>query len=191
MLQDFELQARRPSPFPRRRSSVLVAPRRPTPARSHGAPTRRRNPACASSSLRPRAPHAPQDKGLRVLACVIISYNFFFLVIGTFVFHGFMAAYGPFQVLTDHNIDPLWFSAFSTVSSFNNVGLSLLDDNFTQLYNRGAVLVLMSFMIICGARFSRAWPPARRHTSDAGEEPVKKCQCGVGAGRVLHERRRP
>lgn len=87
-----------------------------------------------------------------MLALVIIGYNFFFIVIGTFIYHAAMAAYGPHQPLIDKNIDPLWFSTFSAVSSFNNVGLSLLDDNYASLHDRGAVLGIMCFMIICGAR---------------------------------------
>lgn len=92
-----------------------------------------------------------QDQGLRVLALVIVGYNFFFLVIGTLVIHAAISAYGPLHTLADHNINPFWFSTFTAVSSFNNVGLSLLDDNYTSLADRGAVLNIMCFMIVCGA----------------------------------------
>lgn len=145
MLQDFELQASK--------SRHCAAPARPPPLPSaHTSPSRARAPPSSAPVALTRPITAPQDQGLRVLAAVIIGYNFFFLFIGTFIFHGFMAAYGPLQALADNNIKPLHFSAFAAVSSFNNVGLSLLDDNYTSLYNRGAVLMLMCFMIVCGAQ---------------------------------------
>ena len=44
----------------------------------------------------------------------------------------------------------LWFSAFTAVSSFNNVGFSILDDNYVQLADKPAALLIMCVLIIAG-----------------------------------------
>lgn len=53
-------------------------------------------------------------------------------------------------MLQERNINHFWFSMFATVSSFNNVGFSLLDDNYVQISDRPALLLLMCFYIIAG-----------------------------------------
>jgi Trk-type K+ transport system membrane component len=52
--------------------------------------------------------------------------------------------------LVERNISHAWFSMFATVSSFNNVGFSLLDDNYTQMSDRPGVLLLMCLYIVAG-----------------------------------------
>ena len=52
--------------------------------------------------------------------------------------------------LQAENINHFWFAMFATVSSFNNVGFSLLDDNYTQLAARPGCLLLMCIFIIAG-----------------------------------------
>lgn len=91
-----------------------------------------------------------QDEGLKVLALVIILYNMFFIFIGTFIMYGVIMSYGRVQVLDEVGINHLWFSTFTAVSSFNNVGFSLLDDNYMHLSDRPGVLILMTMFILCG-----------------------------------------
>ena len=52
--------------------------------------------------------------------------------------------------LQAENINHFWFAMFATVSSFNNVGFSLLDDNYTQLAARPGCLLFMSLLIVAG-----------------------------------------
>ena len=61
-----------------------------------------------------------------------------------------MSTQGPVAALQERNINHFWFSLFATVSSFNNVGFSLLDDNYVQIADRPAVLLLMCFYIVAG-----------------------------------------
>ncbi len=60
------------------------------------------------------------------------------------------ALQGPVPALVERNISHFWFSMFATVSSFNNVGFSLLDDNYTQMSDRPGVLLLMCLYIVAG-----------------------------------------
>jgi hypothetical protein len=59
-------------------------------------------------------------------------------------------AQGPLPALQEANINHFWFSCFAAVSSFNNVGFSLLNDNYTQVADRPGVLLLMCLYIIAG-----------------------------------------
>lgn len=60
------------------------------------------------------------------------------------------ASQGPVPALQARGINHFWFSMFATVSSFNNVGFSLLDDNYTQLADRPGCLLLMCLYIVAG-----------------------------------------
>ena len=61
-----------------------------------------------------------------------------------------LRAQGPLAALQERGINHFWFSMFATVSSFNNVGFSLLDDNYTQLADRPGCLLIMCLYIIAG-----------------------------------------
>ena len=52
--------------------------------------------------------------------------------------------------LQAEGINHFWFAMFASVSSFNNVGFSLLNDNYTQLAARPGCLLLMCLYIIAG-----------------------------------------
>ena len=110
-----------------------------------------------------------------MIATVLIIYNFCFLVLGTFIYYAIFNSYvracsalhalrprrwrltrapprsqGPLPALEKAGINPFWFCMFATVSSFNNVGFALLNDNYTQLGDRPGVLLFMSLLIIAG-----------------------------------------
>jgi Trk-type K+ transport system membrane component len=91
-----------------------------------------------------------QDEALQYVALVIICYDLCFLVFGSVLLYAAIQSYGPLPALQAGGHNPAWFATFAAVSSFNNVGFSLLDDNYTQLADRPAPLLLMTFMIIAG-----------------------------------------
>ena len=91
-----------------------------------------------------------QDEALQYIAMVIICYDLGFLILGSLVLYGAIMSYGPMPALVASGKNHFWFSVFAAVSSFNNVGFSLLDDNYVQLAQRPAALFLMCFYIIAG-----------------------------------------
>lgn len=95
-----------------------------------------------------------QDEALQVLARVLFCYNFCGLVVSSFVFYAVLLSYGPLPALVNEDkgrrISHAWFSTFAAVSSFNNVGFSILNDNYVQLSDRPGCLLLMSVLIVCG-----------------------------------------
>ena len=91
-----------------------------------------------------------QDEALQYVALVIICYDLGFLVLGSLLLYLAIGAYGPLPAAQAAGHPPAWFATFAAVSSFNNVGFSLLDDNYTQLADRPAPLFLMTFMIVAG-----------------------------------------
>ena len=52
--------------------------------------------------------------------------------------------------LASRNVDPLWFSGFHAVSSFNNAGFTLFTDNLTGLHEDRCVLIIISLSIMLG-----------------------------------------
>ena len=113
-----------------------------------------------------------QDEGLQLVAAVLVGYDLFFKLAGTLAIYAAIQSYGPFPALDAPSLPPrvlahdilnpaderfylapkshLWFAAFTAVSSFNNVGFSILDDNYVQLADKPAALLIMCILIVAG-----------------------------------------
>jgi trk system potassium uptake protein TrkH len=59
-------------------------------------------------------------------------------------------AESPRAILDRNGVNPIWFSAFHSVSSFNNAGFSLLADNLVPFANDRLILVVTSVEILLG-----------------------------------------
>jgi len=107
-----------------------------------------------------------QDEGLQLVAVVLVAYDLCFKLLGSLLLYGVLMSYGRLDALDNPQLkdwmspterqlysrkkNHFWFATFTTVSSFNNVGFSILDDNYVQLADRPGVLLLMCVMIIAG-----------------------------------------
>lgn len=59
-------------------------------------------------------------------------------------------AESPRSILAKNHVNPVWFSAFHSVSAFNNAGLSLLADNLVPFANDPVILLVTSIEILLG-----------------------------------------
>lgn len=105
------------------------------------------------------AEYALKDAAQEAVATIAGVYTACWHGIGSAVMYSSLTAKAKVAEYVRRGIGNAWFAVFMTCSSFNNVGLSLLDDSMIPFTDRPAALMLMAFAMIFG---NTAWPIAFR-----------------------------
>ncbi|KAJ3181686.1 low affinity potassium transporter [Geranomyces variabilis] len=89
-------------------------------------------------------------RALKVLETVIITYYFGFQLLCMFFIRAYLAFRPPLQAHIASIVSPWWFAAFNAIVSFNQVGISLLNDGFARFGNEVVLLAFLCLPIVFG-----------------------------------------
>eukprot|EP01105_Mastigella_eilhardi_P001665 TRINITY_DN1199_c0_g1_i2.p1 TRINITY_DN1199_c0_g1~~TRINITY_DN1199_c0_g1_i2.p1 ORF type:complete len:515 (-),score=93.30 TRINITY_DN1199_c0_g1_i2:487-2031(-) len=89
-------------------------------------------------------------KALGRLAVLVVVYQWGLQIICFLVLGLYLQLSSQRDLLTQRNTNPWWWSAFHTVSAFNNAGFALFQDGLEPFQDDYCVLLVLSFLILAG-----------------------------------------
>ncbi|KAI8589036.1 cation transport protein-domain-containing protein [Geranomyces variabilis] len=110
-------------------------------------------------------------RALKALETVIFAYYFGLQLFCMFFIRMYIAFRPSLQSHISSIVSPWWFAAFNAITSFNQVGISLLDDGFSRFGNE---VVLMAFLCIPIVFGNTGFPIAMRGSVTALEWLARK-----------------
>ncbi|KAJ3147277.1 low affinity potassium transporter [Geranomyces michiganensis] len=119
-------------------------------------------------------------RALQALQIIIPVYYFGMQLIGFFVIRSYLALRPAMLADISRKVSPWWFSAFNSVSLFNQVGITLLDDGGARFGTEPALLAFLCIPMIIG----HTGFPAMLRTVIAGLEWMARKRGNRASARV-------
>lgn len=88
-------------------------------------------------------------RALKILAFTVLMYFFLWQLLAAIALGAWMVTYRPDRASTD-GANPWWVGIFYSISAFNNVGMSLLDDNMIPFQSSYFVLIVIGLLVLAG-----------------------------------------
>ncbi|TIC24175.1 TrkH-domain-containing protein [Wallemia mellicola] len=90
---------------------------------------------------------------LKILTVILIFYYFFFQLIGLTIIAPYINEIPRFRNTVEEeapNLNPVWYTAFNTVSAYSNTGMSLVDSSLQKFQTAYGMYLPISFLILLG-----------------------------------------